>query len=138
MPGDTEMEGNERAPSQQSRFLKYTMVQKHMFLRDLLDEWYGEGLYKDGIGGIRGRDKTFGPKWRQHISQAHHSRTKRVVLGMESYAKERNIAVRLAAEELQQEYVEAKCSVSKFVKVLQDKGAVKKLGARGKHKTTDN
>ena len=44
----------------------YRMVKKHKTLDDMWDEWHGLGHFEDAVGGIKGRNKQFGAKWRRH------------------------------------------------------------------------
>jgi hypothetical protein len=47
---------------------QFAMKVKYNNLSSLYQEWYGLGEYQDPHGGVAGRNKTYGSKWRQHIS----------------------------------------------------------------------
>ena len=121
---------------QENPFLVYSMVLKHKTLSDLIDEWRGEGLFDDGTGGIKGRDKAHGTKWRQHINKQHYSRTKRVAIALEEHARNNNRNVKEVCHEFQKTYEELSCSVANLVRAFQEQGLIQKKGARGKQKTT--
>ena len=46
----------------------YRLVPRHQTLTDMWNEWHGEEQYADSFGGIAGRDKLFGAKWRKHLN----------------------------------------------------------------------
>lgn len=58
-------------------------------LSDLIAEWFGTGIYHDDYGGISGRNKLNGSKWRKHFPSQQYSRTKRIVLTVEKLVKDK-------------------------------------------------
>lgn len=135
---DTQDDGVESLPEEEGEenpYLVYTMCAKHKSLVDLIDEWYGDGAFDDGSGGIKGRDEQFGTKWRSHINKQLYSRSKRVVTTLHDIANLENKRVKEVALEYNDLFVQKKCSVSNLVVEFQRRGLLRKKGARGKHKT---
>jgi hypothetical protein len=84
----------------------------------LLSEWIGCGDFQDQFGGIEGRNKKFGAKWRKHLPKYIYSRTKeRTIKGMiRAYAKQRKKVSDIdACREMQQVYEQKKRNVKKMV-----------------------
>jgi hypothetical protein len=63
---------------------KLIMKPKHNSLSSLYQEWYGIGVHKDSLGGVAGRDRRFGTRWRKDINRQHYSRVKRIVVTIDA------------------------------------------------------
>jgi len=74
-------------------------------LHEVYEEWHGLGDFDDGMGGVAGRDKKFGTKWRKHVESNHYSRSKGVVAAIEEYSKQKRILPAGACSELQMSYM---------------------------------
>lgn len=119
----------------------FRLTAKHQSLFDLWDEWHGVGKYQDDYGGIEGRNKQFGKRWRSHFDASHYSRNKRIVEGIEAYAQK---TIGTGAEnekttgdvlaEWDPLYQAAKCSVASLVTALQRDGKLTKMKQRGSSK----
>jgi len=112
----------------------YSMEPRHKQLTDLWNEWHGLDRFCDGYGGIKGRDKKYKAKWRKHLDNQHYSRTKRCVLGIETYAAQHKIKEEEALVVLQDVCVEEKFSVANLVRRFQQDGYLSKQSSRGKSK----
>jgi Transcriptional activator of glycolytic enzymes len=111
----------------------YRMRPKHATLADWYDEWVGAGDFEDGFGGIEGRNKKYGSKWRKHLNVQHYSRTCRVVKAIRAFAEEQRMDTHDACATLQHHYKNtAKCSVGNMVKYVNSMGLLQKGKARGK------
>jgi Centromere DNA-binding protein complex CBF3 subunit, domain 2/Transcriptional activator of glycolytic enzymes len=136
-PSFSETENNERAQTQASDdsaeyHRGFRMENKHKRLTALWDEWHGTGDFVDDFGGVKGRDKKHGSKWRRHINNMHHSRTKRVVEAIECFASQSEIHPSEACSMLQAAFESVNCSIANFVEKCQDEGLIPKKKARGK------
>lgn len=109
---------------------------KYYSLRQLYEQWYGEGDFDDGIGGIAGRDKRYGPKWRKGIiAPKQFSRMKMIMQGIRSIREaEMDLDDRDAVRDLEPKFKELKYSITNMAKYLQEAGHVKKQSPRGKSK----
>ena len=108
-------------------------------LLEVYEEWYGLGDFEDGMGGVAGRDKKFGSKWRKHIESNHYSRSKGVVAAIEVHAKQKRITPADACSELQMAFLAVKCSIGLFRSHCQNIGLLAKGKRRGrKSKNTNN
>jgi Transcriptional activator of glycolytic enzymes len=113
----------------------YRMRPKHKTLIDLYDEWIGEGDFKDDFGGIEGRNKLMGTKWRTHLTAYIYSRTERTIKGIRAFAKSNNITERDACLQLQEQYEKGcKSLVANMVVYFINKGLLPKRNSRGKSK----
>ena len=113
----------------------YRMVKKHKTLDDMWDEWHGVGHFEDAVGGIKGRNKQFGAKWRRHLEGQHYSRTKHIVEAIAKYAEDNKLKIREACAIMNDWYTEATVSQSltKMKQLCINKGLLKKGKQRGKH-----
>jgi Transcriptional activator of glycolytic enzymes len=93
----------------------YTMRPKHKLLTELMSELTGCGDFHDQFGGIEGRNKKYGPKWRKHLPKYTYSRTERTIKGIRGYAKQHNITDMDACRQLQEVYQQQKCAVKNMV-----------------------
>jgi hypothetical protein len=117
---------------------KLFMKPKHSNLESLYKEWYGLGEFDDSFGGVDGRNKMYGSKWRSHIDRQHYSRAMRVVQAIDVTAKANGSSWREAVNELEPVFQEANKSVANMVKKLQEKGIISKGKTRGvKRKISD-
>jgi len=108
-------------------------------LHEVYEEWYGLGDFDDGMGGVAGRDKKFGNKWRKHVESNHYSRSKGVVAAIEECSKQKRILPADACSELQMSYLAVKCSIGLFRSHCQNIGLLPKGKRRGrKSKNTSN
>jgi hypothetical protein len=110
----------------------FMMRPKHKNLSDLLLEWIGVGDFNDGFGGIEGRNKKFGPSWRQHFSTYSYSRTERTVKGIRAFSKQKAISDFDACRELEPVFQEQRCSVTNMVNYFTSSGLLTKRKPRGK------
>jgi hypothetical protein len=92
----------------------------------LYKEWYGLGEFDDSFGGVDGRNKMYGSKWRSHIDHEHYSRAVRVVQAIEMTAKANHCSWREAFNEREPVFQEANKSLANMVKKLQEKGIISK------------
>jgi hypothetical protein len=104
---------------------KLFMKPKHSNLKSLYKEWYGLGEFDDSFGGVDGRNKMCGSKWRSHIDCQHYSRPMRVVQAIDGFSW------REAVNELEPVFQEANKSLANMVKKLQEKGIISKGKTRG-------
>ena len=114
----------------------YQMCHRHKRLTDMWDEWHGTGRFEDAYGGIIGRDKLYGKKWRKHLSPHLYSRTSRIIFGIKVEADVHKLTIEQAIERLEPHWDDCNHSPSNFVKYLQSIGAVNKRKARGKAKAS--
>lgn len=111
---------------------------KHSTLRGLYEEYTGVGSFTDPLGGIKGRDASFGPSWRKHFKPAAKqqiSRTIRIAEAVERYANDGQIDLEQAVDELETVFINScKCSLNKMVLECQERGLSPKKKSRGKSK----
>ena len=110
----------------------YRLPSKPQSLRDLWDAWYGVNSNHCAYGGVEGRNKKFGAKWRKHIPPAHYSRCCRTIKAIQKFALEKHQRNEDAIETLESMFHECSYSVYNFVDVMQEKGYLKKAAKRGK------
>jgi hypothetical protein len=110
---------------------KLFMKPKHSNLESLYKEKYGLGEFDDSFGGVDGRNKMYGSKWRSHIDRQHYSRAMRVVQAIGVTAKANGSSWKEAVNELEPVFQEANKSVANIVKKLQEKGIISKGKTRG-------
>jgi hypothetical protein len=116
----------------------YRMKPKHKLLSQLYDEWIGEGDFHDGYGGIEGRNKEFGSRWRKHLTAYVYSRTERTIKGIRAYAQcHNNMDPHEACRQLQEIFEKERCCISNMVSYFTSNGYLKKKQPRGKRKTSD-
>jgi Transcriptional activator of glycolytic enzymes len=120
-----------------ARHATYRMKPKHRSLTDLYAEWVGDGEFADGYGGISGRNKRFGARWRKHLVSYIYSRTERTVKGIMAFAEQEDITVYDACERLQESFVKCKYSVANFVVYLTSVGLLTKKKPRGKRNNSN-
>jgi Transcriptional activator of glycolytic enzymes len=115
------------------RHKTYRMRPRHQRLIELYQEWIGAGDFQDDHGGIEGRNKKFGAKWRQHLTTYVYSRTERTIKGIRAYADRKGISAYDACEQLQEQYEKhCKCSVANMVTYFTSKDLLTKRKPRGK------
>jgi hypothetical protein len=111
--------------------IKFKMVCKHAFLQGIWDEWHRVGKFPDAEGGIEGRNKAYGCKWRKHIYGQKYYRTSCIVEAITAYARNKNIKPPPSAcQAMNLWYLECKRSVEKMVTKCEEKGLLK--GKKGK------
>jgi hypothetical protein len=111
----------------------YRMRSKYDSLGHVWREWNGIDEFADEYGGIKGRNKCYGSKWRKHLNKQQYSRHNRIIKGIENYAKLKKVSDVEAVTQLNDVYV-AVCgtSASTMVKYLQSHGFLQKGKSRGK------
>ena len=109
----------------------YLMTPKHLTLRSLYEEWYGYGPYDDGNGGVHGRERRHGSKWRSHINKQFFSRTKRIVSAIDKYIETRNLSWEDAVADLEGEWTAANRSAYNMVQYFQEQGLILVARPRG-------
>jgi len=115
------------------RCTSYRMVHKHKSLVSMWNEWHGLQDFEDKFGGIVGRNKLYGKKWRGHLNYQQYSRTSRIIKAIKKHSEEGgNLA------DMDEWYRNANCSLPNYVEVLQTKGLIPKKAARGKVRTSSN
>ena len=110
---------------------RYKLSMKHASLTSVWNEWFGFDEFKDDYGGINGRNKLHGSKWRKHINATAYSKLSQLIKGIQQYAGEHNMRPEDVIDEWNSLFVEAKLSVSNLVKAMQASGKFKKLKPRG-------
>jgi hypothetical protein len=103
---------------------QFAMKAKYNTLRSLYQEWYGLGEYQDSHGGVAGRNKTYGSKWRQHINRQHYSRVKRIVEAIDVERERTGNDWTVVVEALEPMFMAAKKSIANMVTKLQQEGRV--------------
>ena len=123
---------NELGASDAPENKSFRIMSKILSLRDLWDAWFGIGSHPCNYGGVEGRNKKFGAKWRKHIPAAHYSRCCRTVKAIQHYAKENRLNKDDAITALEPIFKECSNSLYNFIEVMQEKGHLKKAAKRGK------
>ena len=108
------------------------MIPRHQTLEDMWNEWHGLSDFHDPLGGINGRNKEFGTKWRKHLQPLQYSRTARVIDAIVKYATDNEVPWGNAIEALEPTFQECKGSVANMVLACQAKGLLSKKAPRGK------
>ena len=121
---------NENVNDDNPKALFY-MKPKHQSLRSLYEEWYGLGDYCDGTGGVDGRNKRQGARWRAHINRQHYSRCSRIVSAIDTTALQNSSGWETAVKTLESMFQSSNCSLSKMVLQLQEAGVLQKGKTRG-------
>jgi Transcriptional activator of glycolytic enzymes len=116
----------------------YRMQPKHRSLTSLYDEWMGVGEFADEHGGIEGRNKKLGSRWRKHLTPHIYSRTARTVDGIRAYAAEQGMDIHDACATLQTHYEACKCSVANMVNYFMEIHILEKKNPRGKNQINDS
>ena len=110
----------------------FRLPSKPQSLRELWEVWFGVGDNYCAHGGVEGRNKKFGAKWRKHIQPAYYSRCCRTIKGIQKYALESHEMHDDAIAKLESLFNECNNSVFNFVEVMQERGYLKKAAKRGK------
>jgi hypothetical protein len=105
---------------------KLLMKPKHSSLSSQYKEWYGHDEFDDDFGGVDGRNKMYGCKWRTHIDRQHYSRAMRIVQAIDVTAQQNSVSWQEAVAELEPICQEANRSLANMVKKLQEKGIIGK------------
>ena len=133
---DVDVEVNESLTENASGIFR--MIVKHGSLSDLWNEWYGLENFDDGEGGIAGRNKKHGRKWRKHLSAQQYSRTQRVVQAINKYSEVHNVPTEEAVYDLEEAFANVGFSVAKMVDYCKAKGLLTAKLPRGKKKTRED
>ena len=134
-PESAQLDRNQEALASRPEDHKYyRMVKRHLSLEDMWDEWHGTGRFSDEVGGIQGRNKLFGPKWRKHLNMQHYSRTKFVVTAVSNFAKNNKLKITEAIAIMDNWWKEKPVctSLTKMKALCGAKGLVKKGKMRGR------
>jgi len=124
-----------REVSMEASVTHFRMASKHNNLSEMWDEWHGCGKWSEDIhGGIKGRNKKYGPKWRRmsSITNQHHSRTKRIIDAIALNACRNKVPVSEVINGYEDAFAQCNRSVAAFVKFLQDTGSIPRQKSRGK------
>jgi Transcriptional activator of glycolytic enzymes len=97
----------------------------------LYEEWFGLGMHDDGKGGVAGRNKAFGSKWRKHLDRQHYSRTSRIIQAIEMVMANNHCTWQHAVAEIEPLWKDSNRSLSKMVLKLQEKGYIAMKQKRG-------
>jgi hypothetical protein len=113
---------------------KFMLRPKHQSLLTMWEEWHGIDDFADGYGGVAGRDKRYGNKWRKHLDNNSYSRNKRIIAGIQKHS-ENNRQNPLISIETQLDNIfknHCNCSPQRMVNYMQDTGLVPKRKNRGR------
>ena len=113
----------------------FSMVPNHKTLEDMWNEWHGEGKYADSDGGIAGRNKELGSKWRKHLPTQHYSRTSRIIKMIESKRQVDGCSIEQTLAELQPIFVECEHRLAGMVIKSQELGYITKQEPRGQKRS---
>jgi hypothetical protein len=113
-------------------FSMYRLQSKHTELTSVWEQWFGEGSFDDGIGGVNGRNVLRGAKWRKHLDNTEYSRHNRFVKGVLATSNQRNCPPEEIIAEWQPYFIAAGKSVGKLVLALQSQGLLAVGAKRGK------
>ena len=140
----TERQPNDERPAlncgEEEPFQK-SMRPKHGSLHSLWDEWHGLNDFEDQFGGVKGREKKYGSKWRNKgmVNPQHFSRTKRVIAGIIAFAEREHIRQREAVARLDDLFCNTcKCSLAKMVEELKSMELIDERAPRFKKKKTND
>lgn len=112
----------------------YRMVKRHLSLEDMWCEWHGTGRFADDVGGIKGRNKLFGAKWRKHLEVQHYSRTKCIIDAIKKHSDKNSLRIAETIAVMEAWWKEAPVSMSltKMKHLCIEKDLLKKGKMRGK------
>ena len=126
-PNETSRERTEHDPS------RFFLKPQHKQLVDLYQEWHGDGNFADEFGGVVGRNKQFGAKWRKHLDNTLYSRTNRAINAIKNYAEKETMGDgEEAARRLQNVWEACNQKVANFVLKMTNDGYLKAGKPRGK------
>lgn len=117
------------SPDEHSR---YRMQMKHPTLLSVWKEWFGLDEYYDEFGGIDGRNKLHGTKWRKHLNGTSYSKVSQLIKGINANAETNGMQPESVIAEWEGIFTACKHSANNMVKALQSLGKLKKLKQRGK------
>lgn len=127
---------DDESPEANNQHRPFMMVHKHKSLSDLYDEWHGIDAFHDELGGVKGRNETFGKSWRKDagVDAAHYSRTARAIQAIECFTKEQGFQSELEAVATLEPMYSGECrhSVANFVRMCQAKLILPKAKPRGR------
>ena len=106
---------------------RFKLSTKRASLLSVWNEWFGVDEVKDDYGGVNGRNKLHGSKWRKHVNATAYSKLSQLIKGIQQYAAKHHMQPEDVVAEWNPMYVEAKLSVSNLVKAMQASGKFKKL-----------
>lgn len=128
-----------RNQNDRAEHANFIMVHKHQSLSDLWDEWYGTGKFADELGGIEGRNKTYGSKWRKHFKDKQlYSRTSRVVQAIKALSKQEHTHELETIANLEEMFKRNNRSVANLVVEFQKQGLLATRKPRGQQKRLEN
>ena len=114
----------------------YKFRYRHNTLQSLWEEWNGKGEFSDSFGGIEGRNKAFGKKWRSSFTgsmKQHYSRLSRIVQAVLAFAESSGVSCpEDAVARLEDVFTKCNRSLPGMVKACQAMGLLRKKASRGK------
>jgi hypothetical protein len=111
----------------------YRMPKNFKSIDDIWDWWHGIEMFQDELGGVKGRNKQFGAKWRNHMEGQCYSRTKCIVDAISAYAERNQLRIREATALINDWFVDptVRQSLTKMKQLCIKKEILKKGKARG-------
>ncbi|KAG7363905.1 glycolytic enzyme transcriptional activator [Nitzschia inconspicua] len=109
----------------------FIMHPKHASIHNMYCEWHGISPFADPQGGVVGRNKTHGNKWRNEFNPNHYSRTSRIMKAVDHIISSDNLTWQNAVARLEPLYDRSGKSISKMVELLVDEGLLTKGKLRG-------
>ncbi|CAB9518618.1 hypothetical protein SEMRO_949_G223660.1 [Seminavis robusta] len=113
---------------------RYYLKMRHNTLASFWNEWYGLEEFEDGFGGIDGRNKKHGSKWRKHLPATELSYRTRLHNGIVSIDNDNNKETKDVIEEWEPLFTVARNSIGNLVKALQQQNKLPKGKRCGKPK----
>ncbi|KAG7371290.1 centromere DNA-binding like protein [Nitzschia inconspicua] len=123
-----DQQNNEHPPVDSRPFI---MHPKHASIHNMYCEWHGISPFADPQGGVVGRNKAHGKKWRKEFNPNHYSRTSRIMKAVDRIISSDNLTWQNAVARLEPLYDRSGKSLSKMVDLLVDEGLLAKGKARG-------
>ncbi|KAG7346398.1 glycolytic enzyme transcriptional activator [Nitzschia inconspicua] len=79
----------------------FIMHPKHASIHNMYCEWHGISPFADPQGGVVGRNKTHGNKWRNEFNPNHYSRTSRIMKAVDYIISSDNLTWQNAVARLE-------------------------------------
>jgi hypothetical protein len=102
-------------PEEHSR---YRMSLKYPSLASVWNEWFGLEEYADEYGGINGRNKMHGSKWRKHLECTSYPKVAQLIKGINAFALDNQQQLEEIIAEWEGIFTASKRSVNNMVKAL--------------------
>jgi hypothetical protein len=103
------------------------MSLKYPSLASVWNEWFGLEEYQDEHGGINGRNKKHGSKWRKHLQGTSYPKVAQLIKGINAYALDNQQQPEEVIAEWEGIFMASKRSVNNMVKALQELGKLRKM-----------